>query len=118
MNTQIVARHLRHQSWMEDYARQQESGLTVRAWCAQNGMLPKTFYYRLRVIREEACSLMNLEESSGRQEPPPEFVKVNLPQEEAGLSGIKIKLGDTEISISPDSNAEHVRMVLEAIAHA
>ena len=61
MDTQLVATQMRHRSWMEDYARQQESDLTVRQWCRENGILPKTFYYRLRVLREEACSLMNLE---------------------------------------------------------
>ena len=61
MDTQLVATQMRHRSWMEDYARQQESGLTVKQWCQENGILQKTFYYRLRVLREEACSLMNLE---------------------------------------------------------
>ena len=117
MNTQLVARHLRHQSWMEDYARQQESGLTVRAWCEQNGMLPKTFYYRLRVIREEACSLMKLETPSGKPEESHEFVKVNLPKDGPG-NGIRIKLPSAEITISSGSNTEHVKMVLEAMAHA
>lgn len=102
---------------MEDYARQQESGLTVRTWCEQNGMLPKTFYYRLKVIREEACSLMKLETPSGKPEESHEFVKVNLPKEGPG-NGIRIKLPSAEITISPDSNTEHVKMVLEAMAHA
>lgn len=117
MNTQIVAKRLRHQSWMEDYARQQESGLTVKAWCDQEGMLTKTFYYRLRVIREEACSLMSSERCSEKASTTQEFVKVNLPQE-TDRNGIRIKLANAEISISPGSNSEHVKLVLEAMTHA
>ncbi len=30
MDTQLVATQMIHRSWMEDYARQQERGLTVR----------------------------------------------------------------------------------------
>ena len=128
MDTQLVAAQMRHRSWMEDYARQQESGLTVRQWCRENGILPKTFYYRLRVLREEACSLMNLEPNKAEVKAAPEFVRVDLPKtvgvrvdlpKTVGVSsGIRIKLDSAEISISPDASNEHVRMVLEAIAHA
>ena len=109
MDTQLVAIQMRHRSWMEDYARQQESGLTVKAWCQENGITQKTFYYRLRVLREEACSLMDLEPNKPAVKQEPEFVRVGLPKS-VGTS--------SEISISPDASSEHVRMVLEAIAHA
>ena len=118
MDTQLVATQMRHRSWMEDYARQQESGLTVRQWCQENGILPKTFYYRLKVLREEACSLMNIEQSKPAAKQEPEFVRVGLPKTEGVTSGIRIKLDSAEISISPDASNDHVRMVLEAIAHA
>ena len=109
---------MRHRSWMEDYARQQESGLTVKAWCQENGITQKTFYYRLRVLREEACSLMNLEPNKAEVKAAPEFVRVDLPRPTGRSSGINIKLESAKISISPDASNEHVRMVLEAIAHA
>ena len=118
MDTQLVATKMRHRSWMEDYARQQESGLTVRQWCQENGILPKTFYYRLRVLREEACSLMNFESNKAEVKASPEFVRVGLPKSVGISSGIRIKLDSAEISISPDASNEHVQMVLEAIAHA
>ena len=118
MDTQLVATQMRHRSWMEDYARQQESGLTVKAWCQENGITQKTFYYRLRVLREEACSLMNMESNKPAVKQEPGFVRVGLPKAAETSSGIRIKLDSAEISISPDASNEHVRMVLEAIAHA
>lgn len=117
MDTQLVATQMRHRSWMEDYARQQDSGLTVKAWCQENWITQKTFYYRLKVLREEACSLMNLESNKSAVKPEPEFVRVDFPNA-VNASGIRIKLDSAEISISPDASNEHVRMVLEAIAHA
>lgn len=30
-----------------------ESGLTVSEWCRQNGINPKTYYYRLKRVRNE-----------------------------------------------------------------
>ena len=118
MDTRLITTQLRHKSWMEEYARQQESGLTVREWCAQSGITTKTFYYRLKVLREEACALMNTEGAASIQANTPDFVKVELPSTSAGSSGINIKLRKVEINISPDSNTEHVRMVLEAMTHA
>lgn len=114
MDTQLVATQMRHRSWMEDYARQQESGLTVKAWCRENGILPKTFYYRLRVLREEACSLMNAESNKAAVRQEPEFVRVDLPKTTGASPGIRIKLDGAEISISPDASNEHVRMVLDS----
>ena len=118
MDTQLIAMQMRHRSWMEDYARQQESGLTVKAWCQEKGITQKTFYYRLKVLREEACSLMNVESNkpAGKQEP--EFVRVGISNTSDSSTGIRIKLDSAEISISPEASNEHVRMVLEAIAHA
>ncbi len=36
------------------YAAYQESGKTVSEWCSEQGIVTKTFYYRLREIRETA----------------------------------------------------------------
>lgn len=118
MDTQLVATQMRHRSWMEEYVRQQESGLTVKAWCQENGIAQKTFYYRLKVLREEACSLMKAEPNKPAVKQEPEFVRVGLPKAAGTSSGIRIKLDSAEISISPDASNDHVRMVLEAIAHA
>lgn len=32
-----------------------ESGLTVSKWCDQNGVNAKTYYYRLKQVRQALC---------------------------------------------------------------
>ena len=51
-------RAMRLQEWSEMYRAYQASGKTVSAWCEEQELSPKTFYYRLRKIRESAlkCS--------------------------------------------------------------
>ena len=51
-------RAMRLQEWSEMYRAYQASGKTVLAWCEEQELSPKTFYYRLRKIRESAleCS--------------------------------------------------------------
>ena len=44
---------VRHENWKRMYEDYQNSGMKVREWCSEQGISVKTFYYRLRVIREE-----------------------------------------------------------------
>jgi transposase len=38
--------------WRESLARQRQSGLSVRAWCSQEGVTETTFYYWQRAIAQ------------------------------------------------------------------
>ena len=51
-------------------------------------------------------------------EPELFFAKVDLLQEHHTASGINIKFQDALINIAPDAPADHVKMVLEVLAHA
>ena len=48
-----VKRNVQLQEWTEQIKSQQESGMTVKAYCAQNGINLKTYYYHLRKVREQ-----------------------------------------------------------------
>ena len=53
--TAIVAvkQEIRLQEWAAQIEAQQESGQTVQQWCAENGINVKTYYHRLRRVREQ-----------------------------------------------------------------
>ena len=46
-------REVRLNNWQRMYEEYLASGQTVRQWCAENSVKPKTFYYRLRRLKEE-----------------------------------------------------------------
>ena len=48
-----VKQELRLREWSEQIERQQSSGMSVEQWCVENGIKPKTYYYRLRRVREK-----------------------------------------------------------------
>ena len=48
-----VHQDVRLREWAEQLEAQQASGLTVPQWCAENGIKTKSFYYRLRRVREQ-----------------------------------------------------------------
>lgn len=118
--------------WAQDMAEQQNSGLSQAQWCKMKGMPATTFQYRCRKVRlamEEKLQENNSDnaaivcaDSAVKPVKEPDhklfFAKVDLSQEHHTASGINIKFQDTLLSIAPDAPAEHVKMVLEVIAHA
>ena len=118
--------------WTQDMAEQNSSGLSQIQWCKMKGMPATTFQYRCRKVRlamEEKLQENNSDnaaivcaDSAVKPVKEPDhklfFAKVDLSQEHHTASGINIKFQDTLISIAPDAPAEHVKMVLEVIAHA
>ena len=43
-----VKQEVRMQEWSAQIAERQASGLTVRQWCIENRVKPKTYYYHLK----------------------------------------------------------------------
>ena len=48
-----VETELRHREWAERIQECQSSGMTVTAWCRENGISQRTYYSRLNVVRKE-----------------------------------------------------------------
>lgn len=48
-----VKQEIKLREWTEQIKAQQESGMTVTAFCAENGINPNTYYYRLRKVQEQ-----------------------------------------------------------------
>ena len=48
-----IKKEMQLQEWAAQIEAQQASGLTVREWCAENGIKPNTYYNRLRKVREQ-----------------------------------------------------------------
>lgn len=51
-----VKQEVRMRDWAEQIKAQQESGMTVQKWCAENGINVKTYYYHLRKLREKCVA--------------------------------------------------------------
>ena len=82
-----VKHDVKLQEWAEQIKAQQESGMTVRKWCAENGIVPKTYYYHLRKVREQCLKS------------EPAIVPVAVPR---AISDIRIEKNDLPISLPAD----------------
>ena len=69
-----VRREYRLQEWAKIVKRCRESGMSNREFCRENGIPEKTFYYRLRQLREAAMEqtprLVELEGPAAPSEGP------------------------------------------------
>jgi hypothetical protein len=86
-----VKRDIQLQEWSEQIKAQQESGMTVTAYCAQNGINIKTYYYHLRKVREHFM------------ESEPAIVPVSVPRPN---SDIRIEKNGLQISLPSDISAD------------
>ena len=85
-----VKRDVQLREWTEQIKAQQESGMTVTAYCAQNGINIKTYYYHLRKVREQCL------------ESEPAIVPVAIPRT---ASDIHIEKNGLQISLPSDISA-------------
>jgi len=86
-----VKRDVQLQEWTEQIKAQQESGMTVTAYCAQNGINIKTYYYHLRKVRERCL------------EAEPAIVPVAVPR---ATTDIRIEKNGMQISLPADISAD------------
>ena len=86
-----VKRDVQLREWTEQIKAQQESGMTVTAYCAQNGINIKTYYYHLRKVREQCL------------EYEPAIVPVAVPR---ATSDIRIEKNGLHISLPADISAD------------
>ena len=49
-----IRKQVRLSQWSEMVREREESGLSIREFCAGKAISPKTYYYRLRKLREAA----------------------------------------------------------------
>ena len=53
---QLAKNQIKLQNWAAELQTCNSSGMTVQQWCAENGISVKTYYYRLRKVREAMLS--------------------------------------------------------------
>ena len=88
-----------------------ESGLSVKAWCAERGITEHAYYYRLRKLRQAACTALEKAQPMQLAEVP---LAPNLEEPHAKLR-LTTKAGTLEIM---DADRSVLDQVLKAMLHA
>ena len=101
-------RAVQHKAWAEMYAAYQVSGKTVSEWCSEQGIVTKTFYYRLRKLREEA-----LEQAESHQIVP---IATNLETPTVNeTASIKIQSNGITVELPENIAPETITAILRGL---
>ena len=99
------------QEWSGMLRQRKESGLSVKEWCREQGLAEHIYYYRLRKLRQAACTALE-------QAQPVQLTEVPLapkPQESHAKLRLTTKIGTLEIADADRSTLDQVlRMMLHA----
>ena len=90
-----------------------DSGLTIREWCAANGVSQDAYYYRLRQLRK---TMLETVPKQSENEGQTQFVQVRQ-SDPAGVS-IRIRHGDTVIEIDNQASESLLNFLKEVLIHA
>ena len=99
------------QEWSGMLRQRKESGLSVKDWCLEQGISEHSYYYRLRRLRQMACTALE-------QAQPVQLAEVPLapkPEESHAKLRLTTKTGTLEIM---DANWSVLDQVLQAMLHA
>jgi len=124
MEIENVRRASQYGQWAEMIHECRNSGQTVRAWCEDNGVSIKTYYYRLKRLR--LIALGNTEKGMGKLsakvESYPAFAELTLAEgsmperdsEAAGTLAVTIKVARMTISIHNGAEVAVITNVIKA----
>jgi transposase-like protein len=123
LDTQEVKRQHRLNQWIEIVRQCRSSGQTVSAWCAENNINPKRYYYWLRCVRMAACELLP---TSGSKESS--IVPVTLPSfllktdpaapvVAGSPAHVILRIGSATLELRNGASPELIAHTLKAITH-
>lgn len=98
-----IKNKVRINEWSEMVKDCRNSGLTVQQWCDANGINIKTYYYRLRKVREALC------------EETHDIVRIPLNTGNSVTSSIKINAGNLNLELPDTISAATLVSVIEAL---
>ena len=116
MGVQAMKHAVMLREWSERIAECRSSGKTVKAWCVQQGIAIKTYYYWEKRFVAEATRQMSLPASGQAGQ----LIRINPDTMPGGNpvvngSGITIRHGESIISLPAGSSAESVADLVKAL---
>ena len=96
-----VKQEVRLQEWSAQIEAQQASGLSLRQWCAENGIKPSTYDSRLKKVREQYIRSAQA------------VVPLTVPQQQS--ADIRIEKNDLHISLPTSITQDTLLALVNAL---
>lgn len=96
-----VKAQVSREEWEQRILACQQSGMSIRSWCRENGITTGSYYHYLRKIRENMLT-------------EKQIVPLKKPRTTTN-EGIRIETGEIRISVSESVSPEMVVAILSAL---
>lgn len=113
----VVKSQLKLQVWAAMVSECRQSGMTVEAWCKSQNLSSKTYYYRLKKVREAALvniAPVQLSETGDASNPCFKKLEVQAPVQST-LPAITVHLPYATVEVTNDASQRTVEAVLLAL---
>lgn len=107
----------RMNEWRQLIHERQQSGQSVRIWCLQNGIRENSYYYWLRIIREEALRETE-NRSSALVRVEPEKLAAETVSSRSSSRGIVIRAHGVEAEFPTGTDIGMLAAFVKALSHA
>jgi len=113
MSVQSAKKAYQLTEWANQIQARLESGQTVKEWCNEQFVSPKTYYYRLKRVREELLETAGAK-TMFSMPGKPEFAPLSLPR--TINSAVTVQIGGLRADIHNDANFSTVEFVLRVLS--
>lgn len=114
-----IVNAIRSNNWAAIIQERQNSGQTIRQWCADNNISEGAYYYRLHKLREQMINAAAAQAASGpeSQDSSPEFVRVPdaVVSAPAGGTALRVRRGTTVIEVRNDASEGILSLMREVL---
>lgn len=121
MDSRDMTKKYRLNQWTEIIRECRNSGQTVRAWCLEHEVNPKSYYYWLRKVRAAACeALPAINEGSSSIVPFDVQTSGAMDSHHSceRTSYIILHIGSTTVEINNGASATLIETLLRAVKNA
>ncbi len=124
MSTKEMARQVRLTHWAQVMRERKESGKSIRAWCRENEINEKTFYYWQRRLRETVCErFAEARPATGLSLSSPRFAEVQLAPAAASMvpalpvsaCGLHVEIGGLKITAGDEYPSDKLALLLREL---
>ena len=97
--------------WMQLFDAQQQSGMTIRAFCESQSLNYQTFMARKSDLkRKRASHRVTTSRSASTQ-----LVKVDVPKRNAAVAAVTVKHGESELHIHDSQDVSYLASLIKAL---
>ena len=113
------AMQVRAASWPAMVKQRNDSGLTIREWCAANGIQESVYYYRLNRLRKMALDVEETPAPASQNISVSErFAQLPVSSAPDSTAAIRIRRGDTVVEVSSDAPERLLSFLKEVMFRA